>query len=156
MVTIAGRRPRPRRLSPVRPARGRALLVVAGGGALAMALAAAVGSVTGAAIGKAHADRPGDSLREGGTLPWVFVADAAEERKVAEIPKQGLLKKAGGADTCMPARAPAQGQAESPFGNWIPDPFLNGRVWRGGLTPYARRRGRSAIACRFARSGPPL
>jgi hypothetical protein len=110
-------------------AMGGALMVVASGGALAMVLltAAAGGAVGGglggviaAAIGKKHADRLEANLREGGILLWVFVGNDDEEKQVSEI-----LKRAGGLDVHAHEIERNWGEAESPFKNWNPDPFLD-------------------------------
>jgi len=110
-------------------AMGGALAVVASGGALAMVLlAAAAGGVVGGglggviagAIGKTHADRLEESLREGGILFWVGVSDAEEESRASEI-----LKGAGGADVHAQEIARSWGEEENPFRDWQPDPFLD-------------------------------
>jgi hypothetical protein len=110
-------------------AMGGALAVVASGGALAMTLLAAaaggavgggLGGVIAAAIGKTHADRLEENLRAGGMLLWVFVANDEEEAEVAEI-----LKGQGGDDVHAHDIERTRGEAESPFKNWNPDPFLD-------------------------------
>jgi hypothetical protein len=110
-------------------AMGGAVLVVASGGALAMVLLAAaaggavgggLGGVIAAAIGKTHADRLEADLRAGGILLWVFVANDDEEMEVGEI-----LKTAGGTDVHAHEIERNWGEAESPFKNWNPDPFLD-------------------------------
>ena len=110
-------------------AMGGALMLAASGGALAMVLlAAAAGSAVGggvggaiaAAIGKTHADRLEAQLREGGILLWVSVGNDDEETRAGEI-----LKEAGGADVHAHEIRRTWGEAESPFKNWNPDPFLD-------------------------------
>lgn len=110
-------------------AMGGALAVVASGGALAMVLLAAaaggaaggsLGGVLAAAIGKTHADRLEASLREGGILFWVAVANSAEESEATEI-----LKRAGGTDVHAQQIARSWGEEDSPFKDWNPDPFLD-------------------------------
>jgi hypothetical protein len=110
-------------------AMGGAVMMVASGGALAMVLLAAaaggavgggLGSVIAAAIGKSHADRLEADLRAGGILLWVFAANDDEEKQVSET-----LKAAGGADVHTHEIERNWGEAESPFKNWNPDPFLD-------------------------------
>ncbi|MFC2966675.1 hypothetical protein [Acidimangrovimonas pyrenivorans] len=110
-------------------AMGGALMVVASGGALAMVLLAAaaggavggsLGGVLAAAIGKTHADRLEASLREGGILFWVAVANAGEESEASEI-----LKRAGGVDVHAQQFERSWGEEDSPFKDWNPDPFLD-------------------------------
>lgn len=112
---------------------GGALMVVASGGAFAMALlAAAAGGAVGGGlggaiagvIGKTHAERLEENLREGGILLWVFVEDAAEEEQASEI-----LKQAGGVDVHAHEIERTWGEEEMPFEEWVkkynPDPFLD-------------------------------
>lgn len=114
-------------------AMGGALMVVASGGALAMTLLAAaaggaagggLGGVVAAAIGKTHAERLEDNLREGGILLWVFVEDTTEEQQVIEI-----LQRAGGMDVHAHEIERTWGEGEVPFEEWFkksnPDPFLD-------------------------------
>ncbi|MCU4652968.1 hypothetical protein N8I71_09005 [Roseibacterium sp. SDUM158016] len=110
-------------------AMGGALMLVASGGALAaVLLAAAAGGTVGAglgaviaeAIGKTHADRMEENLRNGGILLWVFVEDAAEEQEAIEI-----LEREGGTDVHAHEIARTMGEEESPLKGWNPDPFLD-------------------------------
>ena len=110
-------------------AMGGALMLVASGGALAaVLLAAAAGGTVGAglgaviaeAIGKTHADRMEENLRNGGILLWVFVGDAAEEQEAIEI-----LEREGGTDVHAHEIARTMGEEESPLKGWNPDPFLD-------------------------------
>jgi len=114
-------------------AMGGVLAVVASGGTLAMAMLAAAGAgavggglggVVAGVIGKAHADRLEENLREGGILLWVFVTNSSEEQQVIEI-----LKQAGGADVHVHQIERTWGEDEMPFKDWIknwnPDPFLD-------------------------------
>jgi hypothetical protein len=110
-------------------AMGGAVMVVASGGALAMVLLAAaaggaigtgIGAAIAAAIGKTHADRLEACIREGGILLWVFVGNDDEEKQAQEI-----LKQAGGTDVHAHEIRRTWGEAESPFKNWNPDPFLD-------------------------------
>jgi hypothetical protein len=110
-------------------AMGGALMLVASGGALAaVLLAAAAGGTVGAglgaviaeAIGKTHADRMEENLRNGGILLWVFVEDAAEEQEAIEI-----LEREGGTDVHAHDIARTMGEEESPLKGWNPDPFLD-------------------------------
>ena len=114
-------------------AMGGALTLVASGGTLAMALLGALGGgvmggglggVIAGLIGKTHAARLEQNLREGGILFWVFVANAAEGRQVSDI-----LKKSGGTDVHVHQIERTWGEEKIPFEDWIkdwnPDPFLD-------------------------------
>lgn len=114
-------------------AMGGVLAVVASGGTLAMAMLAAagggaagggLGGVVAEVIGKVHADRLEENLREGGILLWVFVTNSHEEKQVSEI-----LKQAGGVDVHAHRIERTWGEDAIPFEDWIknwnPDPFLD-------------------------------
>ena len=110
-------------------AMGGAAAMVASGGALAMvilataaggAVGSGVGGVIAAAIGEKHAERLEEEIRDGGILLWVFIANDNEEAEVSEI-----LKTAGGTDVHSHVIERNWGEAESPFKNWNPDPFLD-------------------------------
>jgi hypothetical protein len=110
-------------------AMGGAVMVVASGGALAKVLLAAatyrpvssgIGGAIAAASGKTHADRLEVSIHEGGILFWVFLGKEREEAQAHEIPKQSGCVGVHAHQitrTCV--------DAESPFKNWDPDPYLD-------------------------------
>lgn len=110
-------------------AMGGAALVVASGGALAMVLLAAaaggtigggLGAALAGAIGKSHADRLEQSIRQGGVLLWVAVTDGHEEVRASEV-----LRNNGGVDVHGQEIERTWGEEDPSLGAWNPDPFLD-------------------------------
>jgi hypothetical protein len=104
------------------------LAVVASGGALALAIAAAVaGGLTGGgigglaahAIGRNHAEALERHVAGGGLLLWVRVSDSAREDEAI-----GVLTASGGEHVHAHAIRRTWGAKDVPLHDWQPDPFL--------------------------------
>jgi hypothetical protein len=104
------------------------LAVVASGGALALAIAAAVaGGLTGGgigglaahAIGRKHAEALEQHVAGGGLLLWVRVSDRAREDEAI-----GVLTASGGEHVHAHDIRRTWGAKDVPLHDWQPDPFL--------------------------------
>ncbi|MGI9521747.1 MAG: hypothetical protein ACR2PG_08895 [Hyphomicrobiaceae bacterium] len=109
-------------------AAGSALAVVASGGALALAVAAAtagglvgggVGGIIAKAIGDHHAAAVENNLAAGGILLWVRVSDPEKEAVALKI-----LKDKGGQGIHAHEIERTWGNDDVPLHDWQPDPLL--------------------------------
>ena len=108
-----------------------ALAVVASGGALALAIAAAVsgglvggglGGLAAHAIGEKHAESLQEHIAAGGLLLWVRISDRAREADAT-----GVLTASGGEHVHAHDIRRTWGEKDVPLHDWQPDPFLENR-----------------------------
>jgi hypothetical protein len=105
-----------------------ALAVVASGGALALAIAAAVsgglvggglGGLAAHAIGEKHAESLQQHIAAGGLLLWVRISDRVREAEAIEV-----LRTSGAEDVHAHDIKRTWGEKDVPLHDWQPDPFL--------------------------------
>ena len=104
------------------------LAVVASGGALALAVAAAVaggltggglGSLAAHAIGEKHAEALQEQMADGGLLLWVRISDRSRENEAV-----GVLTASGGEHVRAHDIRRTWGAEDVPLHDWQPDPLL--------------------------------